>query len=421
MRTVLRGVRWTFLYKIAALGFGFGISVLTARVLGAEGYGALQFVLGALNIVIVLGGLGLGQIVLRETAIAASRDDWPLARGVTLFSAGVSGIATAVLAALAATPIFWAASGTSGMLYFVGCIMAVMRQLQRIPSSFLNGLQLISQSGLGAFLNDALLFFSLVLLFILAPSIDIAPEDVMALRALAATIGLVALTVLAVRVARKVGPAVTHSPGRIHPRSWLLAGLPLIIVAGTSVILNNSDVILIGVLLENSAVAPYHAATRNAALVSLSLALTLAPLNPIIARLYKSGNLVELRRLVRRTTLLAFAISLMVALGLYYLGEYLLSLFGPEFVVGLTAMHLLIISQLVNVATGPVQMLLVMSGHEWQAAFGPVLAAVLNIVLNFLLIPHFGIEGAAVATTLSGCICSLLLLWFVRIYVWKRP
>jgi len=63
----------------------------------------------------------------------------------------------------------------------------------------------------------------------------------------------------------------------------------------------------------------------------------------------------------------------------------------------------------VNAATGSVGNLLTMSGHERDAARGFVFAAVLNLVLNVLLIPAYGIVGAAVAAAISLISWNLIL------------
>jgi O-antigen/teichoic acid export membrane protein len=62
---------------------------------------------------------------------------------------------------------------------------------------------------------------------------------------------------------------------------------------------------------------------------------------------------------------------------------------------------------------GSASLLLVMTGHERDAAVGLGIGALLNIVLSLILIPQWGLEGAAVATTISMVAWNLLLVAFV--------
>ena len=72
---------------------------------------------------------------------------------------------------------------------------------------------------------------------------------------------------------------------------------------------------------------------------------------------------------------------------------------------------MLSIGQLMNAIMGPVAFLLSMTGNEKIVAqiFG--LTACLNILMNLLFIPLFGIQGAAVATTISVIIWNVVLRW----------
>ena len=412
-------MRWTFLFRLAAAASAFGISVLSARLLGANGYGMLQYVLGALSIVLVLGGLGLGNVVVRETARAADAEDWQYAKGLLLFALLLTSAATVCVATIAAFPIIGASSQSPTLLYVIGAMAIVLRQTMNVLTSFLNGLQRIEFAGLGDFSRDALLVMTLAIVLFVAQAENVDAEHVMALRLVAAMVSLGIVAALAVTATRAITKSFNAAKPLFASREWILAGLPLMVVTGTSMVFNNADVVMIGIFRDAAEAGPYHAAARGAELIVFALALTLVPLNPLIAKLHARGETRRVRRLVRRTTAIAFAIAIVAAGGLFVFAEVFLSLFGPDFVVGTSAMHILLVSQLVNVATGPVQMLLIMTKHAREAAFGPVIAAGLNVMLNLILIPSHGLEGAAVATAISSTISSLLTLHLVRARVWR--
>jgi len=92
-----------------------------------------------------------------------------------------------------------------------------------------------------------------------------------------------------------------------------------------------------------------------------------------------------------------------------------LKIFGDSYIQGWGALAILSIGQLVNAATGSVGVLLTMTGHERYMVVSAGLSAILNIVLNTILIPLWGLNGAALATTISLIfINTIKSLWVAR-------
>jgi len=68
--------------------------------------------------------------------------------------------------------------------------------------------------------------------------------------------------------------------------------------------------------------------------------------------------------------------------------------------------------KLINAACGSVGFLLNMTGHETETAKVIGTAAVFNVVMNLLLAPRFGLQGAAVATAVTFLLWNALLWRF---------
>jgi O-antigen/teichoic acid export membrane protein len=136
----------------------------------------------------------------------------------------------------------------------------------------------------------------------------------------------------------------------------------------------------------------------------------------MIARLYAAGEIERLQRVVTTAARAVLLVSLPIAAPLILFGDWLLSFFGPNFTTGRTALAILTAGQLFNVAIGSVGQLLVMTGHEGDAARGIGIGALLNIVLCAALIPRWGMEGAATATATSTIAWNLLM----AVWVYKR-
>ena len=95
-------------------------------------------------------------------------------------------------------------------------------------------------------------------------------------------------------------------------------------------------------------------------------------------------------------------------------GEQLLGLFGEEFRAGYRAMTVLMAVQLIAALCGPNAQLLNISGQQMKmvSIFGTGL--VLLAVLNVILVPKFGLDGAAVAFLLSSVYWHFRLSYAVR-------
>src|SRR5262249_54019932 len=123
-----------------------------------------------------------------------------------------------------------------------------------------------------------------------------------------------------------------------------------------------------------------------------------AILGPEFAALHTRGDRESIVRLAKNATRRMTLEALPIFLTFVIVPAFVLKLFGGAFQSGGDCLRILSTGQLVNVATGSVGLLLVMSGHERAFRDSVVWALACNIGLNLLLAPRYGISGAAIAT-----------------------
>lgn len=185
---------------------------------------------------------------------------------------------------------------------------------------------------------------------------------------------------------------------------------------GLSVLLMNSlDRLMLGLLADSASVGLYNVAATVGALTSLVLGVTNSIFPPIISRLYSQEQYDRLRVVFQTQSLWVFALTLPIYAGFVVFGRELLSLFGPEYVVGYTLLLIVSFGHLINATTGSVGSLLSMTDLQNLEAVNYLLAIVANVALNFYLIPRYGTIGAAVAT--ATVIGGLYLLKVVQAHV----
>ena len=94
---------------------------------------------------------------------------------------------------------------------------------------------------------------------------------------------------------------------------------------------------------------------------------------------------------------------------IFILGRPLLLLFGPQFGEGYPLLYILAIGLLVRASIGPAESLLTMAGQQGICSLIYTATFLVNVALNLLLIPRFGLMGAATATSTALIIETVAL------------
>jgi stage V sporulation protein B len=183
-----------------------------------------------------------------------------------------------------------------------------------------------------------------------------------------------------------------------------ISGLATIIFAFT-------DIFLIGKLLDITAVGIYGAASPTARLtIAIAIAIS-ATILPIVAEKKAKNGQEKIKHHTYQSLMYFILAAVPIMVGLYFIAPWLLStLFGPAYAAGTTAFRILIIGSFFIsihiVLAGSFQ------GIGWPSIpmYVIITAASINLFLNFKLIPLYGIEGAAIATTISSVIGGLTSL-----------
>lgn len=195
-------------------------------------------------------------------------------------------------------------------------------------------------------------------------------------------------------------------------RKWPSAVLPAILplaVAGLPVLASNlSNVftewyttVSLGAHWPAAVVGQYRAAWQFVALAGLVQIAMDSILGPRVAAAARAGDAEQIGRVARRTIALVLLLASPLFAVIFLAPTALMHIFGPEFVPGARALQILGIGQFARLAFGPLGLILVMTGHQrWTMAYA-IVAVVLCVGFCLLLIPRYGVEGAAMATALT--------------------
>jgi O-antigen/teichoic acid export membrane protein len=215
--------------------------------------------------------------------------------------------------------------------------------------------------------------------------------------------GLIQMLLLHLRLRReRHASGVTEPVQRTYDWAiWTATAWPLFVINVSELCLQNADVLIISAFLTPVDAAMYFAAAKTMSLVLfVHYAVGSAVANRFSA-LKSRGDEAALKAFVRDAVRWTFWPSLAAGIAILALGYPLLWLFSPSFTAAYPVMFILVGGFLVRASTGPAEYLLNMLGEQKACAMVLVATAISNIALNIILVPLFGITGAAVATSLS--------------------
>ncbi len=220
-----------------------------------------------------------------------------------------------------------------------------------------------------------------------------------------------------------------YEKGPIHVElgAWFKVALPIFLIEGFSFLLTNSDTVVTGLFLDPSQVGIYFAASKTIVLVQFVFFSVKAASAPRFSALYASGNHAELSRFAGQTVRWAFWPALAIGLAALLAGDFLLSMFGPGFTAGYPVMVILFVGILAKCSVGPGEVLLAMAGEQKLCMKLYAFALAANIAFNVVLVPLYGIEGAALAAAAAMFVEAALLHIAVRaklsivLFAFARP
>lgn len=184
-----------------------------------------------------------------------------------------------------------------------------------------------------------------------------------------------------------------------HVKSLLKYSIWVLLGAGSGLIFTYADVIMIGYFWSNSEVGIYRT-TLQLTSVATFIAVSLnSVLFPKISRWNTENNLKAIERSLSRAFSYSLLLAVPVCAGGFIIGDRLLYyLYGAPFVAGTTSLAILLVVQVVNVFMSLLTMSLGAFNRPDQSFKVTAIAALINIMVNFILIPKIGIVGAALGT-----------------------
>jgi len=188
---------------------------------------------------------------------------------------------------------------------------------------------------------------------------------------------------------------------------------PMMFSTSIFLLMSWSDTLMLGIYTTDYNVGIYNVALKISMITAIILGAVNSILAPKISETFNKNKLDDFKKLVVSSTNLISISTMPVVLILFLFPEFFLSFFGGDFVEGKSVLYLLLIGQCVNAFSGSVGFILQMTGNENLFQKILLYTLIINIFLNYLLIPAYQIKGAAIASLVSMIIWNLVSVYFV--------
>lgn len=408
LKRFAEGAGITFVGKILGGGMQYLYIIVVARILGGESFGLFSLGLTIISLAGIIGLLGLDNGVIKYVASYRAAGDKQRVKGAIVKSLQCSFIASVFIGIV----LFLTAEAVSVKIFNKPELENIFKlmslslpfwSLMVIALSSTRGFQIMWCTVCGRDLFWPISSLTLVLIFFFA---GLRLYGVV----VSYVISVCLTSALSIYLLIQTFPEIKYTQSIPETRKLLRLSVPLLLVTCLSFLVMWIDTLMLGHFRSSEEVGIYNAAMRTAFLASMMLASSNAVFAPMISDLHSKREIQKLESLFKTTTKWVYTVSLAVFLLIAMLSKEIMTLFGTGFAPGKSPLIILAFAQLVNAGVGPVAFMLVMTGWQDTVMYGTMGVCFLNIILNYLLIPPYGIVGASIASGASVIFLNLLLL-----------
>jgi O-antigen/teichoic acid export membrane protein len=419
LKELLSGSAVVFIFRILGLFSGYLLSYIITHYFGEEVLGVYSLSFTILSLVVVASRLGLDEALVKILSDLISKNKTGQAKDAYDKSVRLISIVSILLSIVVYQSADYIAVWFGNEM-LIGSIKIVAYAITPYALIKVNADSLRGMKKMRAFsylqVGSLLLFMSIFLLigiFFFGSTNDLPFYALLA-----------ASLIMFFWSKSLIGKNfIVNEKGSDNYERLMKISLPMMLTSSMFLVLNWTDNLFLGRFLSEDQVGIYFIAFKFGLIISLSLFAVNSIAAPKFSELSSAIDTSKLRKLAMQSVKLNLWSAIPVFVLLIFSAEWLLSLYGSSFVVAKRCVYILAFGQLYNALSGSVLNFLNMTGHEKLVSKIIVSAALLNVVLNYYLIPWFessegwlGIEGAAISSMMCLIYWNSLGIYFVYKY-----
>jgi O-antigen/teichoic acid export membrane protein len=382
---------------------GLSLVLVLTRSLGAKEYGIYTYAFAVIGIITGICSSGFTMLAVRETSALLSKGKAELWKG--FYQWALKRLVIICIAAVCLSAAFvWVFTYNFHILKETVYTQPLLYAFITIPffglMYYYSSLLLGKHETVLALSVDNVIRPFFLLLFLLAALLMSVRAN--AINAINMGIASSFLALLFVFFAFRKKTVFTNEKAEYNTPAWKKAMWALILLAGLSSINAKLDILALGYFTNSASVGIYKGAARIAAVIILFMIVTNRIFAASISHLHTTGQKEKLQKMITKICRWVLLLSIPLFLIITLCGRWILSFLGADFMIGQTALIILCAGQLVGVAMGPVGTLSLMTGNEKINVIFVIVKLLAGILLNVILVPAMGINGAALASALTN-------------------
>lgn len=408
------------LVSVLLMGMGtiltYAVQIYVSRSLGIQEYGTYAYVLAILNVAALVASFDLGSAALKFAGFYNANRHWHLLNGFVLTSRVLVLSVSTIAAVAGAVIVRLLRPQFDPSLYqalLAGCLLLIPLSLLLLEINLSQAMRRIYEVRIPHMFVRPFTFA--LVLFIATQMLD-APATA-ATAILANVSGSVVAVAVSIYLLSRVWPRASRQAlPATRAREWLQFSAVMLGSNLLYILLSDQlGIIVVGTLLGPQEAGLLSASSQIATLITFGVLTVNHFASAMISEHQNRRGEAQLRTLVVRLMVLNLALSVPLLVMLLLFGDFILSAFGPEFVLAYPVLVVLAVGHSVNAGWGALWgTLLTMLGFQKESAIIVAIAAGLNVVLTIALVPQLGMIGAAVATAFAIFVRGVLVAVVVR-------
>ena len=400
--------------RIGGQVMGFLMSFVITYYYGARGFGNYVLAIVILRIFTLIAKLGLDVFSIRFIASFVKKRKW---KSIKLFRRKILELLT--ISSIISSIIMYFLSGVIADLIPVDVKHIQLASFFVLPMVFfmlhyesLRGLKRIAEFSFFYRMSQAT--FTIASLFVISAFISSKNVPIYAYLTSLCIVSLLAFITYKYWFSNTATFASSEIIEDLTIRNMLKISIPLMLAQSVQFIMAWTDQLMIGNMIGVESVAIYGIAFRFSMGVTLTLMAINSISSPKFAEKYTNSDIAGIEKVAIQSAKLIFWTTIPLAAILLIFPKFFMGLYGSEFLIGFEVLRWLIIGRVVNALSGSVGNLMQMSGQQKSFMSILVIGSVINVLLNYSLIPIYGIKGAAIASVVSLSFWNLSMVLVVK-------
>ncbi len=404
-----KGTSSAFGGRIIGSGAIFLFQIILLRLLTPEAAGQFLWYLSIILLVASFSKFGIEAAVVKLVAVYSQKNEWGAVRATIRKAVAIVGCGGMlfVFIGIFATNVFSTIQSKSFLVLLV-CVPFI--GIMWIISETLRALKDVRKS---VFIQYIWVGVAGIIFLFLTTAVG-GKNTLMASSGMLVT--YISATIIGFILLLKTQKKAIGFDGHIATREIFGVSLPMFLVGIGNQWMVSNEVLILGKFSQTEYVAYYSASLKTAALVSIVLMAVNSILAPMMAAAHYNNEKKRLSSMVIRAADWSLLAATPLVIILVMQNDFILNLFGPEYVKASYVLLILAVGQWINSAFGPGGNLFGTTVYQRHLAIIILSAAMLSMVLGYFLIKKWDIIGASFVATIT------ILFWNLSIAItaWRK-